>query len=98
MKQGLGRLNFEYSDPRPGFDRRKVKGLAATLISLGEEHYDKSTALELSAGGKLFNVVVEDEKVGKDILAHGQLRKRVTLIPLNKISARTLSDKVTSIY
>jgi len=68
--------------------------LAATLISLEEQHYDKSTALEIAAGAKLFNVVVEDEKVGKDILAHGQLKKRVTLIPLNKISARTLSNKV----
>lgn len=94
MKQGLGRLNFDYSDPTPNFDRRKVRGLAASLITLEEKHYDKSTALETAAGGKLYQVVVEDEKVGKDLLTNGKLKKKVTLIPLTKISAYQLSSKV----
>ncbi|KAG6836670.1 hypothetical protein H0H93_005088 [Arthromyces matolae] len=93
VKQGLGRLDFDYSDPYPNFDRRKVKGQAATLISLDEEHYNKATALEIAAGGKLFQVVVENEKIGTDILKNGRLKKRVTLIPLNKISTYRLSNK-----
>ncbi|KAF8059920.1 condensin complex subunit SMC2 [Lyophyllum atratum] len=93
VKQGLGKLNFDYTSPSPNFDRRKVKGLAASLISLEEKHYDKSTALEIAAGGKLYQVVVDDERVGSDLLKNGNLKKRVTLIPLNKISAYKLSPK-----
>lgn len=93
VKQGLGKLNFDYTSPSPNFDRRKVRGLAASLIGLEEKHYDKSTALEIAAGGKLYQVVVEDEKVGSDLLKHGQLKKRVTLIPLNKISTHRLSTR-----
>ncbi|KAF5375839.1 hypothetical protein D9615_008170 [Tricholomella constricta] len=93
MKQGLGQLNFDYVDPAPNFDRRKVKGYAATLVRLEEKNYDKSTALEIAAGNKLYQVVVEDEGVGAQLIKNGKLRKRVTLIPLNKISAYKLSAK-----
>ncbi|KAI0086823.1 condensin complex subunit SMC2 [Irpex rosettiformis] len=93
LKQRLPVLDFNYSLPHPNFDRSKVKGLVASLITLDSENYDKSTALEITAGGRLYNVVVQDEKVGKDLLQNGQLRKRVTIIPLNKISARTLPQQ-----
>ena len=96
LAQRLGNLDFQYQLPYQGFDRRKVKGLVATLISLPEEHSNKSTALEITAGGKLYNVVVEDEKAGKDLLDRGQLRKRVTLIPLNKIKSFNASAAVSS--
>jgi len=72
-----------------------------------------STAIEVTAGGKLFNVrdaylvisltraltsahqpvqvVIQDEDTGKKLLAGGNLQKRVTFIPLNKIdSSRSL--------
>jgi structural maintenance of chromosome 2 len=91
----LSGLDFTYSDPHPNFDRSKVKGLVATLISLPEKHFDKSTALEIAAGGRLYNVVVHDEKVGKDLLENGKLKKRVTIIPLNKISAFRASAAVS---
>lgn len=94
MKQHLGRLNFDYTSPTPNFDRSKVKGFTASLISLPEQHYNKATALEIAAGGKLYHVVVEDEKVGKDIIKSGNLKRRVTIIPLNKINAFTLSAQV----
>lgn len=42
----------------------------------------------------MYNVVVENEKIGKDLLTNGRLRKRVTIIPLNKINARTLPQHV----
>ena len=94
----LSGLDFSYSDPQPNFDRSKVKGLIATLISLPDKHFDKSTALEIAAGGRLYNVVVQDEKVGKDLLEHGKLKKRVTIIPLNKISAFRASAAVSSFF
>ncbi|KAF8631642.1 hypothetical protein AX17_005044 [Amanita inopinata Kibby_2008] len=91
VKQSLGRLNFDYATPSPSFNRAKVRGLAATLITLDKENYKASTALEIAAGGKLYQVVVEDERTGAELLKHGQLRKRVTLIPLNKVNAFTIS-------
>ena len=66
----------------------------ASLISLDERDYDKATALELAAGPRLYNVVVTNDAVGKDLLEHGRLKKRVTIIPLNKITAHTLTNQV----
>ena len=45
------------------------------------------TALEICAGGRLYNVVVDSAETGTQLLQNGKLRKRVTIIPLNKISA-----------
>ncbi|KAF8718622.1 hypothetical protein AX14_011697 [Amanita brunnescens Koide BX004] len=91
IKQNVGKLNFDYVSPSPHFNRAKVRGLAATLITLEKGNYKASTALEIAAGGKLYQVVVEDEKTGSDLLKYGQLRKRVTLIPLNKVNAFRIS-------
>jgi hypothetical protein len=91
----LAAIDFTYSDPEPRFDRSKVKGLVATLIDLEQKNFKSSTALEICAGGKLYNVVVEDEKVGSLLLERGKLRKRVTIIPLNKINAFKLSADVS---
>ncbi|WWC72293.1 uncharacterized protein I206_106255 [Kwoniella pini CBS 10737] len=91
LKSRLAAIDFGYSDPEPNFDRSKVKGLVATLIDLNESNFKSSTALEICAGGKLYNVVVQDEKVGSQLLQNGKLRKRVTIIPLNKINAFKMS-------
>ena len=93
VRSRLSQLDFNYTPP-PGFDTRKVKGLVASLLALKPEDHGKSTALEIAAGGKLYNVVVEDERVGKDLLERGGIKKRVTLIPLNKIRAFKLSSEV----
>ncbi|EPQ53318.1 condensin complex subunit SMC2 [Gloeophyllum trabeum ATCC 11539] len=95
VKQRLSSLSFDYTSPRPNFDRSKVKGLVASLISLDPSDYNKSTALEITAGGKLYNVIVDDNKVGEDLLKNGGLKRRVTILPLNKIdNSRMHDDKV----
>lgn len=91
VKSNLAALEFEYSDPHRGFDRSSVKGLIANLVSLDNANLNAATALEVCAGGRLYNVVVDDENVGSDLLKKGNLRKRVTIIPLNKISAHIAS-------
>eukprot|EP00898_Chlorokybus_atmophyticus_P005912 jgi/Chlat1/6321/Chrsp44S05888 len=83
-------LNFSYADPEQGFDRHRVKGLVARLMRVKDRA--ASTAIEVTAGGKLYNVVVDTEQTGKLLLSKGQLRSRVTIIPLNKIDARVVSD------
>jgi structural maintenance of chromosome 2 len=86
----LAALDFSYSDPEKGFDRRRVKGLVASLLSVSDPRHE--AAIEVTAGGKLYNVVVDTETTGKQLLSKGQLKKRVTIIPLNKISSRPVSD------
>jgi len=93
-KQRAPSLSFDYDSPYPGFDRSKVKGLVASLISLKPSDYDKATALEITAGGRLYNVIVRDPQVGQDLIDKGRLRKRITIIPLNGIRDRRLSPQV----
>jgi structural maintenance of chromosome 2 len=91
LKRKIANIDFSYSDPTPNFDRNKVKGLIAQLFSLPEQNFKSATALEICAGGRLYNVVVENEVVATQLLEKGKLRKRVTIIPLNKISTFTAS-------
>lgn len=87
LKRKVANIDFSYSDPTQGFDRSKVKGLVAQLFTLDKEHTRAGTALEICAGGRLYNVVVDTAETGSQLLQHGKLRKRVTIIPLNKIAA-----------
>jgi structural maintenance of chromosome 2 len=93
------RLSFRYSDPVRGFDRTKVKGLVAKLVEVKNQKY--STALEVVAGGKLFQVVVDEATTGKALLDRGKLERRVTIIPLDKIQPRQIAsasvDRATAI-
>lgn len=87
LKRKVANIDFNYADPVPNFDRSKVKGLVAQLFTLDKENTRAGTALEICAGGRLYNVVVDTEVTGTQLLKGGRLRKRVTIIPLNKISA-----------
>jgi structural maintenance of chromosome 2 len=95
LKRKVANVDFSYSDPSPNFDRSKVKGLVAQLLTLDESKSRAGTALEICAGGRLYNVVVDTEVTGSQLLQNGKLRKRVTIIPLNKISAfRAAAEKI----
>lgn len=87
LKRKVSNIDFSYADPSPNFDRSKVKGLVAQLFTLDKEKTQAGTALEICAGGRLYNVVVDTSETGTQLLQNGKLRKRVTIIPLNKISA-----------
>uniref|UniRef100_A0A672S6L5 Structural maintenance of chromosomes protein n=1 Tax=Sinocyclocheilus grahami TaxID=75366 RepID=A0A672S6L5_SINGR len=79
-------------DPEKNWDCSKVKGLVANLFSVTD--VSNATALEVVAGGRLYNIVVDNEVTGKKLLEKGDLKRRYTIIPLNKISARTLNNNV----
>lgn len=49
---------------------------------------------QVTAAGKLYNVVVDTENTGKQLLQNGNLRRRVTIIPLNKIQSYSVSSRV----
>jgi structural maintenance of chromosome 2 len=86
LKRQVANIDFNYSDPVPNFDRSKVKGLVAQLFTIDKDKTIAGTALEICAGGRLYNVVVDSEVTGTQLLQKGKLRKRVTIIPLNKIA------------
>uniref|UniRef100_A0A0E0JSE7 SMC hinge domain-containing protein n=1 Tax=Oryza punctata TaxID=4537 RepID=A0A0E0JSE7_ORYPU len=88
----LANVHFNYRDPVKNFDRSKVKGVVARLIKIKDS--SSATALEVAAGGRLYNVVVDTETTGKQLLQHGDLKRRVTIIPLNKIQTGTIPERV----
>ena len=95
LKRKVANIDFSYSDPSPSFDRSRVKGLVAQLFSLDKDQARAGTALEICAGGRLYNVVVDSAETGTQLLQNGKLRKRVTIIPLNKIAAfKASADKI----
>ncbi|KAL3086014.1 hypothetical protein niasHT_030438 [Heterodera trifolii] len=85
------KLRFDYTMPYNGFDRNKVKGVVAKLFKMNEQRY--ATALEVVAGGRLFHVVIDKVKTGEDLLKAG-LPRRVTMLPLDKISANVLDQRL----
>lgn len=95
LRRKVANIDFSYNDPSPDFDRTKVKGLVAQLFTLQKEHTKAGTALEICAGGRLYNVVVDTADTGTQLLQNGKLKKRVTIIPLNKIAAfRATAEKI----
>ncbi|KAK4734311.1 hypothetical protein R3W88_008572 [Solanum pinnatisectum] len=91
LSSRLSNIDFTYSDPVKSFNRSKVKGVVAKLIKVKDS--SAMTALEVAAGGKLFNIVVDTEDTGKQLLQKGCLRKRVTIIPLNKIQTHPVPPR-----
>ncbi|CAB9517537.1 Mitotic chromosome and X-chromosome-associated protein mix-1 [Seminavis robusta] len=81
-----GRLSFRYADPVRGFDRSKVKGVVAKLITVHDRVH--TTAIEIAGGSKIRNIVVDEAVTSRALLNKGKLEKRVTLIPLDKIRGR----------
>jgi structural maintenance of chromosome 2 len=69
VRSWVCQLDFNYT-PSRGFDTRKVEGFVASHSALNPEDSDhrKSTALEIAAGGKLYNLIVEDGCGGKELL------------------------------
>ncbi|KAG2527360.1 hypothetical protein JM16_003481 [Phytophthora kernoviae] len=92
ISSGLSsRLDFRYTDPYRNFQRDNVKGVLANLLETKNEW--SALALEIAAGGKLYQIVVDNEKTAKDILKFGRLMNRVTIIPLNRISRKTVDPR-----
>lgn len=94
LKAQLGGVEFQYSDPEAGFDRRRVKGRVVKLLELKEPA--AATALEVVAGGKLWQVVVDTDATSKALIDKGRLKQRCTIIPLNRIQYRTPTDQQLS--
>ena len=83
-------LDFRFRDPEANFQRSRVKGVVAKLISVKDTN--TATALEVAAGGKLFQVIVDTEVTSKALIDRGQLTRRYTIIPINKVEELLCTD------
>jgi len=92
LQREASQFDFQYADPYRNFDRRKVYGKLGKLLSVKSNEYCR--AIEICAGGRLYNVVVDSNETAKDILNNGRLRQRVTIIPLNKIAGKSIHQAV----
>ncbi|NXV24243.1 SMC2 protein, partial [Cepphus grylle] len=88
-------LQFEYKHPEKNWNPNHVKGPVVCLITVKD--LSKAKALEAAAGGKLYNIIVDTEVTGKKLLEKGELKRRYTIIPLNKISARCLGQDMVKL-
>ncbi|XP_067931601.1 structural maintenance of chromosomes protein 2-like [Watersipora subatra] len=84
-------LQFDYTAPDRNFPHKKVRGPVAKLIQVKD--VSTATALEVVAGGKLYNIVVDDDKTAQVLLDKGQLRRKYTILPLNKLTAKPVDGR-----
>ncbi|XP_026666450.1 structural maintenance of chromosomes protein 2 isoform X2 [Ceratina calcarata] len=85
-------VRFDYKKPDPSFNPNSVKGVVCKLITVRDRR--AAYALDIAAGAKLYNVIVDSETNSKKILQHGQLQRRVTIIPLNKVNGRPMDNHI----
>ncbi|KAJ7410662.1 Structural maintenance of chromosomes protein 2 [Pitangus sulphuratus] len=84
------KMDKGYTEDQKAFEavEKMRKTLENQMKELNYTDLSKAKALEAVAGGKLYNVIVNTEVTGKKLLEMGELKRRYTIIPLNKISAR----------
>lgn len=87
-RMGTHRFDFQYSDPIPNFDRRRVFGRLCKLF--GVKDSKNYLALQIVGGGALYQVACDTEETGQLIIERGNLAQRSTMIPLNKIQGRSI--------
>ncbi|KAK6197489.1 chromosome segregation and condensation [Scheffersomyces amazonensis] len=96
VKRDVGNnIDFNYSRPSQQFNDNSVRGLVSQLFELPDSSFEKALALQVCAGGRLYNVVVDDSDTASQLLERGQLKRRVTIIPLDKINAHSIDDGIT---
>jgi len=75
-----------------------IDGVHGTVADLGSVAGEYATACETAAGGRMANVVVDDDGVGQRCIEHLKRRNagRATFLPLNEMHDRSLSSKPLS--
>lgn len=91
----FGKFEFRYDDPLPSWDSRRVKGVVANLFHVKDQKY--SRALSSVLGGSWRNVVTDNDETGKLLLERGNLQTRTTIIPITKMSARAIDQRVVNL-
>nr|XP_018896092.1 PREDICTED: structural maintenance of chromosomes protein 2 [Bemisia tabaci] len=82
---------FRYQKPEPNFNDAAVRGYVCKLFKVKDKKF--TTALETAAGGRLFNVIVDNEKISNLLIQKGRLQKRITFVPLNRIQGNAMDNR-----
>lgn len=83
-------LIFNYNPPVPNFDKKRVLGVIASLFKVKDPKYFK--AIEKAAGGKLYNVAVDNEETAKLILNKCHLDRKRTFLPINVLRGKAVDQ------
>lgn len=84
----LTKFEFNYQDPTPSWDKKRVKGVASSLFRMKDQKY--SRALSTAIGGRWRDVVTDNDETGKLLLERGNLQTRTTIIPMSKINSNVI--------
>eukprot|EP01129_Flabellula_baltica_P007646 TRINITY_DN2988_c0_g1_i1.p1 TRINITY_DN2988_c0_g1~~TRINITY_DN2988_c0_g1_i1.p1 ORF type:complete len:1181 (-),score=346.90 TRINITY_DN2988_c0_g1_i1:34-3576(-) len=88
MRVGMSKGELKYRKPTSDFDTKRVHGMAANYFDIKDSRY--SVALETAAGGKLWNIIVDTDETATLLFKRGDLRRRITFLPLNKLKPHLL--------
>lgn len=86
LQSEVSGIKFNYTKPYSNFDQSDVVGVVCNLFSINSQEH--ALAIEKACGGRLYNVIVSNEEVGKALINKGNLKERRTFLPLNKIRGR----------
>ncbi|MDY6779040.1 MAG: chromosome segregation protein SMC [Halobacteria archaeon] len=75
-----------------------IEGVHGTVADLGSVSQEYATACETAAGGRMAQVVVDDDEVGQRCIEYLKKRNsgRATFLPLNEMHRNSLSSKPLS--
>lgn len=85
-----GKFEFRYDNPIPNWNPNRVRGLVSELFRVKDSKYTR--ALSAAIGGGWANVVIDNDETGKLLLERGNLQRRTTFVPLNKIQPSSPMD------
>ena len=89
------RVEIQYRDPEPNFNRKKIYGRVIKNFRVKDPKYIR--ALEKAAGGKLYNVIVDNHKTAAVLFQRKCFDYMVTLLPLDKVYSKPITeDKIES--
>lgn len=92
FRRYASRVETNYRDPEQNFDRKKVKGKVLRLFSITDEKW--ATALEQTAGARLYNVVTDNERTSSLLFSRRCFDSFVTTIPNSKIFYKEIPAEV----
>ncbi len=76
-------------------NKKKFKGIHGTVAELGQVNKKYALALEITAGSRMQNIVVEDDKTAAECISFLKTSKlgSASFIPLNKIKTTDISSE-----
>ena len=89
------RIEIQYRDPEPNFNRKRIYGRVIKNFRVKDPKYIR--ALEKAAGGKLYNVIVDNHKTASVLFQRKCFDYMVTLLPLDKVYSKPITkEKIES--